>query len=183
VLTKEWQYDLETFSRLTSIEDMPRKYYLRYLQLPRRSRVRNYSAIVLLARTNLPNLIVRGTLDIQDYDDGDMQCRRMFCRHTVWDDLRGVCHLFLSDHTCASLDYDFSPCRLAGRFHVQTLYAGMNAILHPRFRSHITITASEASRLHYTVHPQAAGAAAVGGTNGVERELDIADVQILDIEA
>jgi hypothetical protein len=129
---------------------MPRKYYLRYLQLPRRSRVRNYSAIVLLARTNLPNLIVRGTLDIQDYDDGDMQCRRMFCRHTVWDDLRGVCHLFLSDHTCASLDYDFSPCRLAGRFHVQTLYAGMNAILHLRFRSHITITASEASRLHYT---------------------------------
>jgi hypothetical protein len=33
---------------------------------------------------------------------------------------------------------------------VQTLYAGMNAILHLRFRSHITITASEASRLHYT---------------------------------
>jgi hypothetical protein len=39
------------------------------------------------------------TVDIQDYDDGAMQCRRMFCRHTVWDDLRGVCHLFLSDHT------------------------------------------------------------------------------------
>jgi hypothetical protein len=67
VLTKEWQYDLETFSRLTNIEDMLRKYYLRYLQLPRRSRVRNNSAIVLLARTNLPNLIVRGTLNLGTY--------------------------------------------------------------------------------------------------------------------
>lgn len=64
---------------------------------------------------------------------------------------------------------------------MQTLYAGMNAILHLRFRSHITITASEASSLHYVL-PKAAGAAAMGGTNGAGCELNIADVHVSNIE-
>lgn len=64
---------------------------------------------------------------------------------------------------------------------MQALNAGVNAILHPRFRSPYHdhgIGGFEAPLL-----PRAVGATAMGGANGAERGLNIADVLILDIEA
>lgn len=78
----------------------------------------------------------------------------------------GVCRLFLSEYPgilCAwgGLDYNLIalssgwkvPCAGAVR------YAGMNAILHLRFRS----------SCHDHGIPQAVGVAAMGRTNGAER--------------
>ncbi|OSS52812.1 hypothetical protein B5807_02857 [Epicoccum nigrum] len=97
--------------------------------------------------------------------------------------MRGVRHLFLSDNTLGKSRLRYFP--LSSGWKVP--WAGTECRDKRNSASAFSIIISRSYHdhgiggLHYS--PKLLGLRPLGGTNGAERELDIADVQILDIEA